>query len=65
MRTLKIYCDHCGAEIDEMHDYPECEVTPSAYDDGVDLCKKCYTELQHIIDAYVTAADAPNPQNKN
>ena len=48
MREVKIYCDHCGKVLDEMHDYTDYELTDTDYM-RVDLCKECFNELDKTI----------------
>lgn len=52
MRNTVFTCDHCGKELDEMHDYTEMEIIDLAYYIETDLCKKCYEELSNIILEY-------------
>lgn len=49
MTQIKIYCDHCGKELDEMHDYPDIEIDTIDKFLQCDLCKDCYRELSQII----------------
>ena len=51
MREIKVYCDHCGKVLDEMHDYPEQEVGLIRYE-LADLCKECLEKLDEIIRAF-------------
>ena len=51
MTEIKIYCDHCGKVLDEMHDYADCEFTDTDYM-RVDLCQECFNELDKIIKDY-------------
>ena len=51
MRETKIYCDHCGKELDEMHDYLEQEVGLVGYETA-DLCTECLNELDEIIKTF-------------
>lgn len=51
MRKTRVYCDHCGKELNEMHDYIEQDV--GFYEDNmVDLCADCFSGLDKIIKAY-------------
>ena len=51
MRETKIYCDHCGKLLDEIHDYVELEV--GIYESiETDLCSECYEELEKNINAF-------------
>ena len=51
MRKTTIHCDHCGKELDEMHDFTEQDV--GFYTTNiVDLCKDCFNGLDEIIKEY-------------
>ena len=52
MRKTVFTCDHCGKEIDEMKDYPEMQIDDFADFIEVDLCSKCYDELNNIVLQY-------------
>ena len=52
MRETKIYCDHCGKELDEMHDYTGMEFNDVAVLD-CDLCKECIDKLDKLIRKFV------------
>ena len=45
MTQTKIYCDHCGKELDEMHDYSDTEFDTIDEFLKCDLCRDCYEEL--------------------
>lgn len=51
MTVVKTYCDHCGKELNEMHDYPEQEIGLIGYETA-DLCSEHLEELDRIIKAY-------------
>lgn len=51
MRETKIYCDHCGKVLNEMHDYPEQEIGLMGYETA-DLCNECLEKLDKIIKAF-------------
>jgi len=53
MTKTKIYCDHCGKELDEMHDYPDIEIDTIDEFLKCDLCKDCYEELSRTIRKFV------------
>ena len=55
MKRMMITCDHCGAELDPMHDYDDidiiiCSPIPS---NSADLCKKCFNELIDRVEKYL------------
>ena len=52
MTEIKIYCDHCGKELNEMHDYVEQEVGIVDYL-MADLCHKCMNDLESKIRNFV------------
>ena len=52
MRRTVFTCDHCGKELDEMHDYPEMMIDDLADFIEVDLCSKCYDELNDMVLKY-------------
>lgn len=52
MRKTVFTCDHCGKEIDEMRDYSELKIDNFADFIEVDLCAKCYDELNNIVLKY-------------
>ncbi len=53
MRKTVFTCDHCGKELDEMHDYTEIAVDDFADYVETDLCEECYNELGNIILQYI------------
>lgn len=54
MTECKTYCDHCGAELDDMKDYPDINISVYAYSASCDLCEKCYNELKAIVGEFVS-----------
>ena len=48
MKKTVFYCDHCGKEIDEMHDYTDQEIGLFGYETA-DLCTECMEELDRNI----------------
>jgi hypothetical protein len=48
VRVVKDYCDHCGAELDEMTDYGDTEIEIAHHWFKSDLCKNCMEELSAI-----------------
>lgn len=53
MTQTKIYCDHCGKELDEMHDYPDIKIDTLDEFLKCDLCKACYEELGELICGFI------------
>ena len=45
MTQTKIYCDHCGKELDGMKDYTELQIGFCGDTIDCDLCKSCYDKL--------------------
>ena len=45
MKETKIYCDHCGKELDTMKDYTDLDIDLCAYVVHCDLCKNCISKL--------------------
>lgn len=53
MQKTVFVCDHCGKELDSMHDYTEMEIDDFVDWYEVDLCSECFHELNNIILQYV------------
>ncbi len=53
MTVTKKYCDHCGKEVNGMHDYCDTEVGITDFID-TDLCIECVTELQDLVRKFVS-----------
>lgn len=53
MKETKIYCDHCGKEIDTFKEYPGSRITLNHVDTYADLCEKCFNDLIIIIGTYL------------
>lgn len=51
MRVTKDYCDHCGKELNAIHDYIDQEVGLVGFETA-DLCNECLEELDKIIKAF-------------
>ena len=45
MRKSTIHCDHCGKELDEMHDWVDTNIEIGSYTGKADLCKGCLDTL--------------------
>ncbi len=48
MKVTKLYCDHCGNALDEMHDYCDTEIDVKTWF-KCDLCHSCIDELDRIV----------------
>lgn len=53
MKRTIFNCDHCGKELDDMHDYIEMEIDDFADYVETDLCARCYDELNNIVLQYL------------
>lgn len=49
MQEYKIYCDHCGKELDTMKDYNDTLVEIAYHWFNTDLCSDCLEELYDTI----------------
>lgn len=49
MTETKIYCDHCGKELNEMHDYVDVEIDTAIGFIRTDLCHDCVYELDQMV----------------
>lgn len=45
MKKTIYTCDHCGKELDEMQDFPECETDVNGELIRFDLCENCFNKL--------------------
>ena len=53
MTMRKIYCDHCGKEVNRMADYTNFTIDMShAGFTNIDLCADCFKELKRLIDKF-------------
>lgn len=57
MREMKIYCDHCGKTINELHDYLDTEICFYG-NETADLCKSCICELDDVIKKFCNKGGA-------
>lgn len=48
MKEVKSCCDHCGKELNPMHDYEDEELDLGQYI-RFDVCVECYTELAQLV----------------
>ena len=55
MKEYKIYCDHCGKELDTMKDFDDTQIEMAHKWTTVDLCSECGDELWEVIDKFCTA----------
>lgn len=53
MRKTTIHCDHCGKELDEMHDWVDTNIEIGSFIGKADLCKECldtlYSRTNHFL----------------
>lgn len=49
MTEIKVYCDHCGKELDEMHDYADAEIDTAVGLIKIDLCSDCLYKLDQVV----------------
>jgi len=49
MRKEIYKCDHCGKELNTMHDFTETNLDDFDFYAKVDLCKKCYGEISKTV----------------
>lgn len=49
MTETKIYCDHCGKELDTMKDFCDVEFDLYTCYLSVDLCVECHNELKQMV----------------
>ena len=45
----KIYCDHCGKELDTMKDFNDTQIDMAHKWCVVDLCSECLDELYDMV----------------
>lgn len=58
MTKTKVYCDHCGKEIDQRTNGFTDEIMIATVHIHCDLCDDCMDELVNIINDYLTNATA-------
>lgn len=56
-KAVKWYCDHCGKEISEMHDYTEYNITLCDRILKADLCNACLSEMESKIKKFIGEED--------
>ena len=51
MKEYKIYCDHCGKELDTMHDFDDIQIDMVAHKCTIttDLCAECLDKLYNLV----------------
>lgn len=52
MKVSKVFCDHCGMVLDEMHDYVDLHIEICHKEHNVDLCDECFEKLDKIIKGF-------------
>ena len=60
MRVIKDYCDHCGTELNEMHDYCDAEIDIPCNWFKTDLCGKCVDELGSLVKKFCNVKEGDN-----
>ena len=60
MTKTTVYCDHCGEELDTMHDYCDIELNLYSTWFNTDLCNECYRELSYKIKQFCNKVDDNN-----
>lgn len=53
MRVTYHKCDHCGKELNEMHDYVDVDIDAVGWFNGVDLCKECAEKLEKMVTSFL------------
>jgi hypothetical protein len=61
---IKIYYDHCGKELNKMHDYSGTEVGITDFMDA-DLCVACINELQDLVKKFISKRSEQQCQNNS
>ena len=49
MKDNKIYCDHCGKELDTMHDFDDIQIDMAHKWTTADLCAECLDKLYDLV----------------
>ena len=55
MKSNKIYCDHCGKELDTMHDFDDTQIDMAHKWTTADLCAECLNELYEVVCTFCEA----------
>ena len=53
MKETKVFCDHCGKEIDTFKEYPDIRISLNHVDAETDLCEKCFNDLTIIVGKFL------------
>lgn len=53
MKETKVYCDHCGKEIDTFKEYPDIRISLNHVNAETDLCEKCFNDLNIIVGKFL------------
>ena len=54
MKENKIYCDHCGKELNEMKYYVDIQIELGHLWRTHDLCDECLDDLKKVVDRFCT-----------
>ncbi len=49
MQVVKIFCDHCGKEIDTMRDHDAVKIVVGLRRTDADLCTECSVKLWEMV----------------
>ena len=64
MASKRIYtCDHCGKELNAMHDFTETNLDDFDFYAEVDLCEKCYGEISKIVHGFCNIGKEQNERD--
>lgn len=55
MTVMKMYCDHCGKELNDMTDYTCVDIEVGYTEIETDLCKSCYEQLVKVVKDFCQA----------
>ena len=64
MKENKIYCDHCGKEIDTMRDYNDLQIDIGHKWYNTDLCIECLDKLYDIVLNFCKKQDHPTEKGE-